>query len=137
MFVVCAYDDEINSLKEHFGDISVVYNGKCNAKQKDAAVKAFNDDPNVMVFIGNINAAGVGINLNKSCHIALFQNPNYTYADFSQACDRIHRIGSKQDVKIYVQYFRNTIYEHMIDIIKGKQDVFDNVIKTEQNKAAL
>lgn len=137
VFVVCAYDDEINSLKEHFGDISVVYNGKCNAKQKDAAVKAFNDDPNVMVFIGNINAAGVGINLNKSCHIALFQNPNYTYADFSQACDRIHRIGSKQDVKIYVQYFRNTIYEHMIDIIKGKQDVFDNVIKTEQNKAAL
>ena len=33
----CCYDEELYSLKEYFGDRCVVYNGKMNSKQKDAA----------------------------------------------------------------------------------------------------
>lgn len=136
VFVVCAFDEEIYALKDYFGDKSVLFNGKITAKQKDFAVNAFNNDPNVMVFLGNINAASTGINLHKSCHIALFQSPNFSYADFAQVCDRIHRIGSTTDVKIYVQYFKDTIYEHILDIIKSKQEVFDGVIRTETEKTS-
>ena len=63
VIIATCYDEELNMLKDYYGDKCVVYNGKMNQKQKDAAQKAFMEDPNVMVFIGNIVAASVGLTL--------------------------------------------------------------------------
>ena len=37
--VFCCFDEELYALKEYYGDKCVIYNGKMNAKQKDAAVE--------------------------------------------------------------------------------------------------
>jgi SWI/SNF-related matrix-associated actin-dependent regulator 1 of chromatin subfamily A len=129
VFIVCCYDEELYTLHEYFGDKSVIFNGKMNQKQKDNAVEAFNNDDNVKILIGNIAAVGVGINLNKSCNHAIFQNLDFTDAAFSQACDRIYRIGSKENAYIYLQYFKDTVYEHIVDIITRKKKISEQVIK--------
>lgn len=129
VFIICCYDEELYTLKEHFGEQAVIFNGKMNQKQKDNAVEAFNNDDNIKILIGNIAAVGVGINLNKSCNHAIFQNLDFTDAAFSQACDRIYRIGSKENAYIYLQYFKDTVYEHIVDIITRKKKISEQLIK--------
>ena len=129
VFIICCYDEELYTLKEYFGEQAVIFNGKMNQKQKDKAVEAFNNDDNIKILIGNIAAVGVGINLNKSCNHAIFQNLDFTDAAFSQACDRIYRIGSKENAYIYLQYFKDTVYEHIVDIITRKKKISEQVIK--------
>lgn len=128
VFIVCCYDEELYALKEYFGDKAVIYNGKMNQKQKDKSVADFNDNPSITVFIGNIKACGVGINLNKSCNHAIFQNLDFTDAAFSQACDRIFRIGSNDNAYIYLQYFKDTVYERVVKIIETKKNIAEQVI---------
>lgn len=55
--VFCSYDEELYRLKDAFGSICVYHNGKLTAKKKDAAVEAFQTDPRIRVFIGNIHSA--------------------------------------------------------------------------------
>jgi len=131
--IATCYDDELNILKEHFGDKCVVYNGKMNSKQKDAAQEAFTNDPNVMVFIGQIIAAGVGINLIAS-HIIIFNDIDYVPSACRQFEDRCYRIGQTKDVDIYYQIFRNTQYEKIWDVVLRKELVINAVIKTEKDK---
>ena len=133
VIIATCYDEELSRLKEYYGDKCVVYNGKMNAKQKDAARDKFLEDPNVMVFIGNIIAAGVGLNLTKS-HIMVFNNIDFVPSSCRQMEDRIYRIGQKKDVDIYYQMFRGTQYEKIWETVLKKELVINAVIKKEKDK---
>jgi SWI/SNF-related matrix-associated actin-dependent regulator 1 of chromatin subfamily A len=133
VIIATCYDEELNLLKEYFGDKAVVYNGKMNTKQKDNAQKSFTDDPNIMVFIGNIIAAGVGITLTVSQSI-IFNNISFVPGECRQMEDRVYRIGQTKDVDIYYQMFRNTQYEKMWEIVLKKELVINTVIKKENEK---
>lgn len=133
VIIATCYDEELNLLKEYFGDKAVVYNGKMNTKQKDNAQKSFTDDPNIMVFIGNIIAAGVGITLTVSQTI-IFNNISFVPGECRQMEDRVYRIGQTKDVDIYYQMFRDTQYEKMWEIVLKKELVINTVIKKEDEK---
>ena len=133
VIIATCYDDEIYRLKEYFGDKSVMYNGKMNAKQKDNAQKEFTENPNVMVFLGNIIAAGVGITLIAS-QTVIFNNMSFVPGDNRQMEDRCYRIGQTKDVDIYYQMFKNTQYEKMWDIILKKELTINAIIKKESEK---
>ena len=130
VFIVCCYDEELYKLKDYFGDKCVIYNGKMSSKQKDKSIEEFNNNENIRIIIGQIEAIGTGVNLNKSCNHCIFQNLDFTEASFSQACDRIFRIGSKEDCYIYLQYFKNTVYEHIVNIINKKKEISQKLINT-------
>ena len=131
--IATCYDEELNMLKEYYGDRCVIYNGKMTPKQKDAAQKAFMEDPSKMAFIGQIIAAGVGLTLTVS-HVMIFNNISYVFADNMQMCDRIHRIGQTKDVDIYVQIFRDTQYERIWNTSLRKEFITNAVIKKENEK---
>lgn len=133
VIIATCYDEELNLLKDYFGDKAVVYNGKMNTKQKDNAQKSFTDDPNIMVFIGNIIAAGVGITLTVSQSI-IFNNISFVPSECRQMEDRAYRIGQTKDVDIYYQMFRGTQYEKMWEIVLKKELVINTVIKKEDEK---
>lgn len=133
VIIATCYDEELNTLKEYYGNKCVVYNGKMSQKQKDAAQKAFMEDPNVMVFIGNIVAASVGLTLIISNKL-IFNSFSYTDVENKQMEDRIYRIGQKKDVDIYYQLFRNTRYEEVWNICLRKEHLFNEVIKKESEK---
>lgn len=131
--IATCYDDEINALKEYFNERAVVYNGKMNSKQKDAAQKAFIEDPNIVCFLGQLIAAGVGITLVVS-NALIFNNIDYVPGNCKQYQDRIYRIGQKKDVDIYYQIFRNTQYEKMWNMVMRKELIINQVIKKEDEK---
>ena len=131
--IACCYDEELYTLRDYFKDKCVIYNGKMSLKEKDEAIKKFNNDENITVFIGNIIAAGVGITLTAS-RIIIFNNFSYVPGDNQQMQDRVHRIGQTRDVHIFYQFFRDTQYEKMWDTVISKSVVIDQVIKKEDEK---
>ena len=133
VIVATCYDDELNTLKEYYGEKCVVYNGKMNAKQKDAAQKEFMENPDVMVFIGQIIAAGVGLTL-TAAHKVVFSNMSFVPGDCRQFEDRCYRIGQTHDVDIYYQMFRGTQYEKIWNTVMRKELVINQVIKKEDEK---
>jgi SWI/SNF-related matrix-associated actin-dependent regulator 1 of chromatin subfamily A len=104
-----------------------------NGKQKDNAQKAFTEDPNIMVFIGNIQAAGVGITLVVSNKL-IFNNISFVPGDNRQMEDRCYRIGQTNDVDIYYQMYKRTQYEKMWNTVMRKELVINQVIKKEDEK---
>ena len=133
VIIATCYDEELEMLKEYYGDKCVVYNGKMSAKQKDAAQKAFTENPNIMIFIGNIQAAGVGITLVVSNKL-IFNNISFVPGDNRQMEDRCYRIGQTNDVDIYYQMFRKTQYEKIWNTVMRKELVINQVIKKEDEK---
>lgn len=133
VIIFCCYDDELYTLADYYKDSCVVYNGKMSIKQKDAAVEKFMNDQSTNVFIGNIIAAGVGINLTNACYV-VFNNISFVPSDNEQGCDRVFRIGQKKDCHIYYQVFRNTQYERMWDTVLRKSCIINAVIKKEDEK---
>ena len=133
VIIGCCYDEELYRLKEHFGDIAVIYNGKMNSKEKDKAQDAFMNDPNVMVFIGNLQASGVGLTLTAATKL-IFNDFDYVKGNNDQFMDRIHRINQTEDVDIYFQIFNNTQYQKMWEIVLKKEYIIDQIIKKEDEK---
>ena len=131
--IACCYDEELYTLKEYYGDRCVIYNGKITAKDKDKNIEKFTNDPNVMVLIGNIMAAGVGITLIASCKL-IFNNISFVPGDNLQMQDRIYRIGQTRDVDIYYQIFKDTQYEKMWNIVLRKSLVINQIVKKEDEK---
>lgn len=133
VIISTCFDEELYALKDYYGDKCVVFNGKMTPKQKETSKEAFLTDPTKMVFIGQIIAAGVGLNLVVS-HRLIFNDIDYVPGNNRQMEDRVYRIGQKHDVDIYYQIFRGTQYEKMWNTVIKKELAINQVIKKEDEK---
>ena len=58
----------------------------------------------------------------------IFIDTPWTYAVYTQAQDRIHRIGAKEPVIIYNLITRGTIDERVLQILNDKEAIGDYII---------
>ena len=133
VIIVCTFSEEIAMFKNYYKKKCVVYDGKMTAKAKDKAEQAFNNDKNVRVFIGQILAAGVGLNL-VVANKMVFNSYSWVAADNAQIEDRIYRLTQKNDVTCVYQLFNDSMSKHMYDTVIGKKNMMDTIIKSEINK---
>lgn len=133
IIIFCCFDKELYDLKDYFGDTCVVYNGKMTGKQKDNALKTFKHDDTVKIFIGNLQSASVGLNLNEA-NVIIFNNISFVPSDNIQAEFRVLRLGQTKDVTIYYQKFVNTYMDKMFEILQIKNEISNKLIKTEEEK---
>lgn len=97
------HTDVIEGIKKHFGDKAVVYTGAESAKQKEEAIDAFVKRPEISLFVGQLKAAGVGIDgLQEVCDVCVFVEMSYVPGELLQAIDRLCRIG--QDNPVLAQF---------------------------------
>lgn len=113
----------LEKLKEFFGPLAVMIKGGVSDKNRVEAVDAFND-PNskVKLFIGEITATGVGLNLWQSCSRVAFGEIDWNYVNNSQAEDRVHRRGQKDGVIVYEFLAKGTIDTYVRQIVDEKKD---------------
>lgn len=131
--IFCSFDEELNTIKDAFGELAVAHNGKMLIKKKEKSVEEFQNNPNVKVFVGNITSAGVGLTLTSS-HIVIFNSFSWVSGENAQCEDRVHRLNQKHDVTIYYQVFENTFYKEMLEKVKGKEEIINNIIISEKEK---
>lgn len=94
------HQDVIRDLERRLAAFNpAVISGTTPHDKRMAAVDLFQSDPSCRVFIGSIQAAGVGITLTAS-NIAIFAELDWTPGVVEQAEDRHHRIGQKDTVSV-------------------------------------
>lgn len=89
----------VKSALESKGVTCVMLNGDTPMGARQPMVDRFQTDPECKVFIGNIEAAGVGFTLTSSCQV-LFLEMDWTPALNEQAEDRCARLGQKETVLV-------------------------------------
>ena len=98
--------------------------GQDGINKKQAAVESFQNDDSVRVFVGSIQAAGVGITLTSSSTV-VFSEMDWVPANMSQAEDRCHRIGQDESVLIQHVVVDGSIDAKMAALLVEKQRVID------------
>ncbi|MFA5151286.1 MAG: DEAD/DEAH box helicase [Clostridia bacterium] len=129
----------LDIISREFKNISVKIDGSTSSLERQKNVDLFQTDPTVKIFIGNIKAAGVGINLTAASNILFLELP-WTPAELSQAWDRSHRIGQSKKVIIYQSIAIDTIEEKIAELIDKKRIVLDAIldgVETDTNSLLL
>ena len=134
LVVFAVHKETINTLMKEFKNIAVKFDGSTPENERMEVVKQFQENKNVKLFIGNIQAAGTAITLTASSTVAFVELP-WTPGELSQAEDRCHRIGQKNAVNIYYLIAENTIEETIAHLLDTKRQVLDSVldgVKTDE-----
>jgi SWI/SNF-related matrix-associated actin-dependent regulator 1 of chromatin subfamily A len=129
--VVFAHHHEvIQKLQKAFKDMAVVLYGPTYVKHRQQAVDSFQNDKNTKIFIGAIQAAGVGLTLTAASRM-LFVESSWVPGDISQCEDRIHRVGQTQQVIIQHLVIDKSIESRMVMRVLQKQKVIDQALDKE------
>jgi SWI/SNF-related matrix-associated actin-dependent regulator 1 of chromatin subfamily A len=115
----------IKALNEAFPDISVVVDG--HTANKDKEMDKFQTDPECKLFIGQMKAAGIGIELTAASHVAIVELP-WTPGTLDQAIDRLHRIGQEFAVTVYYLLAQDTIEETIAHLIDKKRNIVSQAL---------
>ena len=125
--IFSGYSAPIHALKEHYGDMAVVIDGSVPAFKRQELINRFIEDDSCKVFIGQFQAAGIGINLVNS-RKTIFTNFPFTPDQIEQPMKRSHRGGQKRDVDIFFTIIPDSIDERIYQIIKSKGDDINEII---------
>lgn len=124
-----AIDGVIAGLKDYN---PLVIRGKIPMKQRVGIIKAFNEDPNSRVMVGNIKTMGTGINLHDTVGNSpriMFISPTYDMLTLVQATGRIDRVGKKSQPMVRIVYGKEGATEvNILNSLVKKSDVLSDVI---------
>lgn len=115
------HKDVVHAINQHFEYKASVITGDVSMKQRQIAVDQFQNG-DVDLFIGNIQAAGVGITLTRSSHV-IFAELDWTPAAMTQAEDRAHRIGQKDNVLVQHIVLEGSVDAMVVNKLIEKQKI--------------
>lgn len=133
--VVFAWHTEvIQKIKEHFGVKAVVYTGAETATQKEEAIDAFVKREEVKLFVGQLKAAGTGIDgLQEVCDVCVFVEMSYVPGEILQAIDRLCRIGQTSSVLAQFLVVEDSMDEELVDSLTVKARNIKTVMGEESD----
>ena len=110
------------------GELAVTITGEVPTAKRQGIVDRFQNDESVRVLIGQIHAAGVGINLTAARQV-VFNDLDWVPANHWQAEDRTHRIGQTGTVNVTYMIARDTLEEFVRAILETKARIVDDVVE--------
>lgn len=117
----------LGQLQQLYSKFCVLVDGQVKGRDRQLAVDKFQTHANTRLFLGNIKAAGIGLNLTAASTVA-FCECDWTPGAHVQGEDRCHRIGTTSSVSIYYLVAHGTIEEYLVQIIQEKQRVLSAVM---------
>lgn len=128
LVVFAVHKRAIDRIMRRFKGLAVKFDGDSSDSERDLAVARFQGDCSIRLFVGNIQAAGVGITLTKAratCTIEL----SWKSSDHLQSEDRINRIGQTAScISCYYLIAEDTIDEPMMRIINRKARIQERIL---------
>lgn len=116
----------VDAIMDAFGAAAVEVTGRTEQADRQAAVDRFQSDDTCRLFVGNIQAAGVGLTLTAASNVA-FLELAWTPAAHDQAEDRTHRIGQQNAVTAWYLLATDTIDEAIFGLLEGKRKIVAKV----------
>jgi SWI/SNF-related matrix-associated actin-dependent regulator of chromatin subfamily A-like protein 1 len=132
--VVFAHHREVlEKLKDKFGDKAVLLYGGTKISDRQAMVDSFQQDAKIKVFLGSIQASGVGITL-TAAQLVVFVELDWVPANLSQAEDRLHRIGQRGSVLVQHLVVNGSIDANLAKKVVAKQSVIDKALNRKDGE---
>ena len=91
-------------------------------KDRAEQVKDFQENPDVKVFVGQLQTTGMGLTL-TAASVAVFYSFDFSYANYEQSRARIHRIGQNEKCLYIHLVAKNTVDEKIMNALKHKGDI--------------
>lgn len=108
----------------------VIIRGGMSPEQKQESVDTFMNNSECKIFIGNIDAAGQGIDgLQKVSSNVVFVEPSWVPGKISQAVDRAHRIGQTKPVLVQFLVSTGTIESAMLSSVRYKNSLIRRIVE--------
>jgi SNF2 family DNA or RNA helicase len=90
------------------------------------AVRRFQEDDEILIFLGNPAAAGAGLTLHRAS-LAVYESFSNQAAHFMQSLDRIHRRGQTRNVEYLMLLCSGSLeeveYERILEKIRSQADL--------------
>lgn len=124
---------EVKAIMELAGKVlpkelkQVAIYGDIKKEDRGGIVKQFQEDPNTVLFIGQIDTAGTGITL-TAADTCVYYSKNFNYATYSQSLSRIHRIGQRNCCTYIDLEAEGTIDELISKALSRKEDMAKTVV---------
>lgn len=133
--VFAQHRDVLTWLAERLRRFGVaMVHGGVPVEKRQAAVDAFQTDPQTRVFIGQIQAAGVGLTLTASSDV-IFAESSWVPSDNQQAAQRVHRFGQTEACLARFAVLAGSIDEIVMATVARKSADISELLDGEREKA--
>ncbi len=96
------------------------FDGSTSAPDREKAIRSFQNDDEVRVFLISLKAGGVGLNLTAADYVYIV-DPWWNPAVEQQAIDRTHRIGQTKNIFAYRMICKDTIEDKIMQLQERKR----------------
>jgi SNF2 family DNA or RNA helicase len=97
--------------------------GDTSGAQRQQIIDEFSTDPTATVLVSQIEAGGLGINL-QAAQVVILMEAQLKPSSEWQAIARVHRMGQSRSVMVHRLLARNTIEERLVQLIAEKTQIF-------------
>lgn len=115
------FDEEKKHIFKHFSDIYKIgfVTGKESNKEKDQAIKNFING-NTQILVGNLKSLSHGLTF-VNCNYFIYYSRSFSYEEYNQSQDRIHREGQTKKCFYYVLHTDTWIDQRINGVLEGKE----------------
>lgn len=129
------HHDVIDGIAAALPGGTVTFDGRKTPEERDKAVRQFQENPAIRLFVGSIGAAGLGITL-TAAQVVCFAELSWTPASMTQAEDRLHRIGQKGSVHVQHLVVDGSIDQKMAALLIEKAAIIDAALDGKMPESA-
>lgn len=124
----------LDIIEEHLNEIGVGYASIRGATMdRGEQLQRFKSDPRCEVFVGSLQAAGLGVDL-TAASVVIHYDRWWNAARENQATDRVHRIGQTRGVQVFKLMTKETIEEHIDFLISKKGRLMEEIVGADDHQ---
>ena len=128
LVIIARFIPEITEICKMLDKKNIKYSRICgDVKDRATEVDRFQNNPQCMVFVGQLQTVSMGLTLTASS-IMVFYSLSYNFADYSQARARIHRIGQRNACQYIHLAAKDTIDETVLKALKQKENIATKIV---------
>lgn len=118
--IMARFIPELNDIQQMLDKKGIGYAViRGGVKDRDEQIRRLQEDPDCMVFVGQIAAAGLGLTLTAASTM-VFYSLDYSMSNFEQAKARIHRISQRENCHYIYLVAKNTVDVKVLRALRNK-----------------
>lgn len=126
--VMARFIPELNDIQQMLDKKGIGYAViRGGTKDREAQIRRFQEEPDCMVFVGQIAAAGLGLTLTAASTMC-FYSLDYSMSNFEQAKARIHRISQKENCHYIYLVAKNTVDVKVLRALRNKVNLAKSLV---------
>ena len=121
IIIWCQFQYEIEKLAKEFGGVALT----SKTKNRDQIVREFKNNKIHLLFT-HPKLLGKGLTF-TNCTYNIYYSLSFSYEEFAQSQDRIHRIGQDEKCTYIILQAKNTIDERIYRCLQNKKNIVDEL----------